>query len=567
MQSAPQHEIKHPNRCHPERSRCEATTKSKDLRFVGIASKHAAHHLSFPNPQPSNDHVASFPGNKPVSCGVQCNAWRRCCLKVRAISILLLAAAIPAARAQQNQTTGTSLTIYNSDLAVARTTVDLDLKEGSNEVTTTKVTSQLEPDSVVLRDPQDHHPVQIIEQNYDAAVATQAWMLKKYEGQSIDFEVTHGDRVENVQGRILRAPDFNNGNSGEPLIEVNGKMQFQLPGLPLFPASTDGLLLKPTLRWQIFSNAAARFPAELSYLTHGFNWNATYNVVASGAEASTSGDESMDIVGWVTISNNSGTDFTDAKVKLMAGDVAVTQPVNGRAFKAMAMATGMVQVQPQVTQKSFDDFHLYDLNRQVTLKDRETKQIEFIRASGIPVTRKYVYDGAENLPGPIEEGSYTQGEFGATSGKQVRVEQEFVNSKKNHLGMPLPAGLMRFYRRDADGQMEFVGENSINHTPEDEKVKLSTGTAFDVTGERKRTDFRVDTRDRTIDESYSIIVKNAKDKPVLVDVQEHLFRAANWDIVEKSTSFEKQDSSTVIFPVTVPAHGNHQVTYTVHYSW
>jgi hypothetical protein len=487
---------------------------------------------------------------------------------VKAIFLVLVAACVPAALAQQNQTSGTSLTIYNSDLAVARTTVDLDLKQGNNEVTTTKVTSQLEPDSVVLRDPQDHHPVQVVEQNYDAAVATQPWMLKKYEGQSIDFEVVHGDKVETVQGKILRAPDYTNGQGGEPLIEVNGKMQFQLPGLPLFPASTDGLLLKPTLRWQIYSNAAAHFNAELSYLTHGFNWNATYNIVASGEGASTSGEESMDIVGWVTISNNSGTDFTDAKVKLMAGNVAITQPtVRPFMMKAMGMATEAVQVQPQVTQKSFDDFHLYDLNRQVTLKDRETKQIEFIRAAGVPVMRKYVYDGAENIPGPIGEGAYTQSEFGSGGTKQVRVEQEFVNSKKNHLGMPLPAGSMRFYRHDPDGQMEFVGENSINHTPEDEKVKLSTGTAFDVTGERKRTDFRVDTQDRNIDESYTITLKNAKEKPVDVDVEEHLFRAANWDIVEKTGAFQKQDSSTVIFPVTVPAHGSQSVSYTVHYTW
>jgi len=410
--------------------------------------------------------------------------------------------------------------------------------------------------------------VQIVEQNYDAAVATQPWMLKKYEGQTIDFQVVHGDRVETVQGRILRAPDYNNGNNGEPLIEVAGKMQFQLPGLPLFPASTDGLLLKPTLRWQIFSNAAAHFPAELSYLTHGFNWNATYNIVASGKEASTSGDESMDLVGWVTISNNSGTDFTDAKVKLMAGNVAMAPPPPRPMFRAMAGAIGALEAAPpQVTQKSFDDYHLYDLNRQVTLKDRETKQIEFIRAAGIPVTRKYVYDGEQNLPGPIGDGAYTQPDLGNESGKQVRVEQEFTNSRKNHLGMPLPAGTMRFYRRDADGQMEFVGENSISHTPEDEKVKLTTGSAFDVTGERKRTSFKVDSQDRTIDESYSVTVKNAKDQPVNVDITEHLFRAANWDIVEKSTTFEKQDSSTVIFPVTIPAHGSQSITYTVHYSW
>ncbi len=495
-------------------------------------------------------------------------------MKLATTVFCLVAVCVSAASAQQNQTAGTSLTIYNSDLAVARTTVDLDLKQGNNEVTTTKVTSQLEPDSVVLRDPQDHHPVQIVEQNYDAAVATQAWMLKKYEGQTIDFEVGRQNdtlKMVTVQGRILRAPGISTGynqyGDNQPLIEVDGKMQFNLPGTPLFPASTDGLLLKPTLRWEIISDKAAQFPAELSYLTHGFNWNATYNIVASGDEASTSGDELMDIVGWVTISNHSGTDFTDAKVKLMAGNVATAPPPSRPMFRAMAMNQTVSVNADQVTQKAFDDFHLYDLNRQVTLKDRETKQIEFIRASAVPVTRKYVYDGAENVPGPIGSGAYEQSDMGLESGKQVRVEQEFINSKKNHLGMPLPAGIMRFYRRDADGQMEFVGENSINHTPEDEKVKLTTGSSFDVTGERKRIDFKVDTRDRTIDESYSITIKNAKDKPVNVEVVEHLFRSANWDIVEKTNPFEKQDSSTVAFPVTVPAHGSQTVSYTVHYSW
>ncbi len=479
--------------------------------------------------------------------------------------ILLAILATQVAAAQQNQSGGTSLTIYNSDLAVARTTVDLDLKKGNNEVTTTKVTSQLEPDSVVLRDPSGGHPVQVVEQNYDAALASQPWMLQKYEGQSIDFQVVHGDRVEIVQGRILRAPSVD--GQAAPLIEVNGKMQFDLPGLPLFPASINGLLLKPTLRWEIFSPEAAKYPAELSYLTHGFRWNATYNIVASESTAAGSGDEMMDLVGWVTISNNSGTDFTDARVKLMAGDVSVSQPaVNGRMY-AMLKAPDAMAAPPSVTQKSFDDFHLYDLNRQVTLKDRETKQVEFLRAVGIPVTRRYVYDGAQNVPGVWPQGeAYTQQNFGSNT-KHVRVDQEFVNSKKNHLGMPLPAGIMRFYRRDNDGQMEFVGENSIGHTPEDEKVHLSTGKAFDVTGDRKQTSFKVNAMQRVIDESYLVTVKNAKDKPVDVDVQEHLFRAANWDIVEKSSSFEKHDSSTVVFPITVPAHGQQTVSYTVHYSW
>lgn len=485
------------------------------------------------------------------------------------ILCLFVALSVPAF-AQQNQAGGTALTIYNTDLAVARTTVDLNLKHGNNEVTTTNVTSQLEPDSVVLRDPTGRHKVQVVEQNYDAAIVTQNWMLQKYEGRTIDFQTSNfvngSTKTELVPGKILRAPGV---NGAQPLVEVNGKMQFQLPGMPLFPASTDGLLLKPTLRWQIFSRTAESFPAELSYLTHGFNWHATYNVVSAGAEAADSGTEPVDVVGWVTISNNSGTDFADARVKLMAGDVAVVQRGYGGEMGGVIGGLGQtVMAAPRpVTQKAFDDFHLYDLHRTVTLKNGETKQVEFIRVAGVPVTRKYVYDGAE-LPSYLTYGGqYTDGAMGVASTKKVHIELEFVNSKKNHLGMPLPAGLIRFYRTDTDGQMEFVGESMIDHTPEDGKVEVSTGTAFDVTGERKRMDFHVNYGGRTMDESYLIAVKNAKDKPVKVEVLEHLFRAANWDIVEKSMPFEKKDSSTVVFPVTVPAHGQQQVTYTVHYSW
>ena len=209
--------------------------------------------------------------------------------------------------------TPTQLTIYNGDFAVARTSVPLDLRSGITEALTTDVTSQLEPDSVVLRDPAGQHPFRIVEQNYDAGVVNQAWMLKKFEGKVLDFRVrgpftavTDSGEVktvpeEVVQARVVRAGD-------DPLIEVNGHLQFQLPGTPIFPATTDGLLLKPTLRWQIESPKAERFNAELDYITHGMSWQSTYNVVVPESAASVA-TEKADVLGWVTIQNNSGTDF------------------------------------------------------------------------------------------------------------------------------------------------------------------------------------------------------------------------------------------------------------------
>jgi hypothetical protein len=300
--------------------------------------------------------------------------------KASLFAALFAASFIPALLAQQP--TPVALTIYNQDFAVARTSIDLDLHPGLNEVTTTGVTSRLEPDSVVLRDPTGKRIVQVLEQNYDAAVVNQEWLLQKYEGKTIDFQVGTQQGFQTVQGKIIRAgsqgqPAYNEygqyqaGQIAQPLIEVNGKMQFQLPGLPLFPAATDGLLLKPTLRWQIQSEKSDHFTAELAYITGGLDWEATYNVVVPNSTDVT-GDEKADVIGWVTIHNQSGTEFPQARIKLMAGDVAKLPPENrARAMGYVLTANVGMAGQPQVTQKPFDDFHLYDLNRTVALRDGE----------------------------------------------------------------------------------------------------------------------------------------------------------------------------------------------------
>ena len=308
-----------------------------------------------------------------------------------------------------------ALTIYNQSFAVARTSIDLDLHPGINEITTSRVTSMLEPDSVVLRDPSGKRTIHVVEQNYDAAVVSQEWLLEKYEGKTIDFQISTPQGMQTVAGKIIRAGfnrqpgytfdgQYQNGQQAQPLIEVNGKMQFQLPGLPLFPSATDGLLLKPTLRWQIDSESAAHFPAELAYITGGLDWDATYNIVAPESSDVT-GNEKADVLGWVTIHNQSGTEFPQARIKLMAGDVAKIRQAGVMADRVMAMgavsAHGGPVGMPQVTQKAFDDFHLYDLNRTVALRDGETKQVQFIEAAGVSMRRTYIYDGLNGQVQPI----------------------------------------------------------------------------------------------------------------------------------------------------------------------
>jgi hypothetical protein len=486
-----------------------------------------------------------------------------------------------------------ALTIYNENFAVARSTIDLDLHPGLNEVSTNQVTTQLEPDSVVLRDlaaggPSAKPAFRIVEQNYDAAVVTQDWLLKKFEGKTIQFAISNlppGDGhtvvTSTVDGKIVRAPrgviqDGPRVDPDQPLIEVNGRLQFQLPGLPLFPASTDGLLLKPTLRWQIDSPKAQKLTAELAYITGGMNWEATYNVITSSSgdnTAASSSEEKADLVGWVTITNNTGVDFPQARIKLMAGDVAKIQPRNYDRLepRVMEMAGRYIDGSDQVTQKAFDDYHLYDLNRTVSLEDGETKQVQFLEAAAVSVNRSYLYDGAAIDRQPIANygGRFIQDQnYGLNSSNtKVQVLQEIKNSEANNLGIPLPAGRIRLYRRDVDGQIEFIGESTINHTPAEDSVKVTSGNAFDIKGSRTQTNFYIDNGRRTLDEYFEIKLANQKSQPVTVNVLEHLYRGDNWEIMQKSADYTKLDSHTIQFPVQVPAKGEASVTYAVRYTW
>jgi len=501
---------------------------------------------------------------------------------VRQISLIasvLLASSI--AFAQSNSSQPVALTIYNQNFAVARTSIDLDLHAGLNEITTTGVTSRLEPDSVVLRDPAGKRTVRVVEQNYDAAIVSQEWLLQKYEGKTIGFQFSTPQGLQTVEGKIIRAgysrePDYDtngqyrNGQQAQPLIEVNGKMQFQLPGTPLFPATIDGLLLKPTLRWQIQSEKPDHFAAELAYITGGLDWDATYNVVVP-ASSDVTGDEKADVLGWVTIHNQSGTEFPAARIKLMAGDVAKLQPQNRTRAMGMLMAANAGPVSaPQVTQKPFDDFHLYDLNRTVSLRDGEIKQVQFIDASQVTVHRNYLYDGsATQVQTWYNIGNVNQQRgYGLDSGNtKVRILEEIKNSEANHLGMPLPAGRVRLYRRDADGQMEFVGEDTVDHTPTEETLKISTGSAFDVKGSRRQTDFHIDNQDSLLDETFEIKITNQKQQPIHVTVVEHMLRGDNWEILSKSADFAKHDSHTIEFSLDVLAKGETTLTYSVRYTW
>jgi hypothetical protein len=256
----------------------------------------------------------------------------------------------------------------------------------------------------------------------------------------------------------------------------------------------------------------------------------------------------------------------------MAGDLSKLQPQEQLYAPMLREGTfSVIQGLGPVREKTFDEYHLYTLQRSTTLHDRETKQIEFIRAAGIQAHRAYVYDGVKFDRNSYEDTgagpARRQSDFGTQCNPKVWVMCEFKNSTDNHLGMPLPAGRLRLYRDDADARLEFIGENEIDHTPKDELVRIYTGNAFDLVGERRRTEFKIDTGQNWLDESFDVQVRNHKNEPVEVRVVEHLYRWNTWEIREESQDYEKKDAQTIEFRVTVPPDGEQSVTYAVHYSW
>ena len=480
-----------------------------------------------------------------------------------------------------------ALTIYNQNFAVVREVIPLDLKAGVNQILFTDTTSYLEPGSVILRDRAGKQALVILEQNYRADPVSQELLLSLNEGQTISFLVQRGDQTEIVLGKIVRSgfvsraatiwvqgqypynpPQPLQPPNQQPIVEVDGKLRFGLPGTPLFPPLPSDTILKPTLDWVIEAEKPGKTQAEFSYVTGGLTWEADYNVVS--AETS----DVLNLVGWVTMTNQCGKAFDNAKIKLMAGDVNKIQPPGLQMYARLLPANGVgggVGGGPPVTEKPFEEYHLYELHRPATLHDQETKQVEFVRAEGIQSKRIYVYDGMK-----VDQSRY-QGwnlmsirqdrDYGTDSNPKVWVMREFVNSQVNHLGMPLPGGHLRFYMQDKDTNLEFTGENVIQHTPRDETIRVYTGSAFDLVGERRRTNYRIDTNNNWMSEAFEVKLRNHKKEAVEVRVVEHLYRGAGWEITDKSDDFRKIDSQTVEFRVPVQPDVEKVVRYAVDYRW
>ncbi len=461
---------------------------------------------------------------------------------------------------------GPQVTIYNDGFATVKEERTLDIQKGISEIRVTDMSRQLEPDSVMLRELSDEpFGIRILEQSFVNDPLTQGLMLYQMEGKDVRFEEKREDgTIKEHVGKVIRSGYIPGGGAEQPIIEEDGAIRFSLPGEPVFEGLDPNAFLKPSLLWQIGSEKAGSAPVEIAYITAGMSWEATYNLVMPAE-----GGDTFTVSGWISLRNYTGKDFEDTSVKLIAGDVQKIRPaprMRREIAAPMALRSDSFGGMPE--ERAFDEFHLYTLPRPVHVRNNELKQVEFLRADNVKGSRYYIYNPTVAYRA-YGRGANTDSDYGFTDSKKVGVRVEISNSETNNLGIPLPKGTMRVYRTDSvDGRREFTGENAIDHLPKNELLKLDMGNAFDLVGERKRTDFNVDSTGKRMKESFEIKLRNRKETDAVeIRVVESLYRAANWKIRESSLPYTKINSHTIEFRVPVNADSESVLTYTVDYSW
>jgi hypothetical protein len=481
------------------------------------------------------------------------------------------------------QTTQTSITIYSSaspgslspanfrnmgdysavpGYAVVRQEKSFDLTKGRTVIRVSDVPAYIDPTTVSFESLTDGANTRVVEQSFEFDLTSSRKLLEKYLDREVTVEQVRGTNVESVTGTLLSAREGLVLKMADGSIRtLNSSSGVKLASLP------GGLISKPTLVWDIAADRAGTHKARYGFQTQGITWWTDYNLTLN----EDNNQCKLDVGAWVTIVNQTGATFEDAKLKLVAGDVQRAQP--------QAVADGMVTMAPVAKQmraevagfaeKSFFEYHLYTLGRPATLANNSTKQIElFPTARGVACEKTLVYYGQAGWFGGYYGGPMTDRNFGNQSDKKVDVYLRFKNKEDNKLGIPMPAGKIRVAKLDtADQSLEFIGEDLIDHTPKNETIQIKLGSAFDVVGERRQVSFRSDDQARWMEEDIEIKIRNQKDVAANVIVKENLYRWSNWSIKTKNTDFEKIDARTIHFPLRIAKGGEAIVRYTVRYTW
>lgn len=464
------------------------------------------------------------------------------------------------------QPLSTEITIYNGGFALVKEKRTLDLKEGRQEVAVADVAQMIESNSVIIRSLTDAGAFSILEQNYQYDLISPIAILNKAVGQQITFNRVHPDgSKERLTGTLVSSPtslvsDQHGGShqtwNGMVLQLADGRVILNPTGEIEVGSIPDGLITKPTLVWSILAAKSGKNDIELSYLTKGVSWQSDY--VLSLDDRGLIGD----LKGWVTLTNTSGTSYLVNTLKLLAGDVARVQPPQSMAFGGSSGARAMkAAADNQFSEEQFSDYHLYTLNRQTMIKDKEAKQVSLLEAFGVPVKKKLVADAMGNYYRyrPTEEGAVGLGEI------KPLVQIVLKNDKASKLGMPLPKGIFKVYQRDSAGSLQLLGEDEIDHTPKEDTVTLTVGRAFDVRVDRVRKDFKwLENRRGTV-ETFEIEVRNRKDTAETVIVLERHW----WEnkILRTTHEYKKLDFETYEFTVELKPNEVKKFEYVVETRW
>ena len=445
--------------------------------------------------------------------------------------------------------------------ALVREERTFDLRSGRNLLRVSDVPAHIDPTTVSFASLTDPKGTRVLEQNFEFDLTSASKLLSRYLERDIAVDQVQGQNVTTLTGTLLGT------QGGLTLRQADGSVRIvtQHAGVKL-PTLPGGLISKPTLVWDLETASPGAHKARFSYQTGGMTWWTDYNVTYSEPAANAC---RLEVGAWVTIVNQSGAAFADAKLKLIAGDVQRAQP-RPAALAAQAMEKRVMADRAEgFAEKAFFEYHLYTLGRPTSLAQNATKQIElFPRAAGIGCEKTLVYYGQAGFH-HYYGSPMTDRNYGNQSNKKVDVYLRFKNAAANGLGVPLPAGKLRVSKLDtADNSLEFIGEDMIDHTARDETVQVKLGSAFDVVGERRQVDFRVDTSAKWIEEDIEVKVRNQKpNETVTVIAKENLYRWSNWTILRRNHDFTKEDARTIHFPLRIAPKGEAVVRYTVRYTW
>ena len=447
-------------------------------------------------------------------------------------------------RSTLNDQQGVAVTIYNQDLALVKDTRKVTIKVGLNALALRDVSAQMRPETALLRSINVPGSLTMLEQNFYFDLLTPQKMLEKYVGKTVGIVKTNPvTGVETTeQATVLAA---NNG----VVLKVGNRIETGLPGRIVYDDVPANLRDRPTLVTQFNNKGVTDQTVELSYLTGGLGWKADYVAELNDKE------DKLDLSGWVTLTNTSGTSYKNAKLQLVAGDVNRVQQQIRPAIMRKNMDIMAAEAAAPMAEESLLEYHLYTLDRPTTIAENQTKQVALLSATSVPVRKELLLQGAEY---------YYQGQYGEIGSKmKVGVFIEFDNKEASKLGMPLPKGILRVYKKDSKGNAQFVGEDNIDHTPKNETVRLKLGESFDVTADKKQTDFKVlpnpQKGHNAYESAYELVLKNAKKEKVTVTVQEPI--GGDWKIISESASHSKANGHLAVWKIDISAEGITMLTY------